>query len=254
MIVDPIAGGRISQLNIDGFDVLVARDADPMSWGCYPMVPFAGRIRKGRFRFGGHDYALPLNLPPHAIHGFGFTTAWEVIGPDTIAFDLAEPWPFPGRVEQRFRLTDSRLSVEMTLQAETRQPATLGWHPWFRRQIDAPNSLRLEFDAAQMFELDDEEIPTGELVEPSPRPWDNCFTGLRRGPTLEWGESLKVTMASNAANWVVFDQPADAICVEPQTGPPGSIGDADVVVEAGAVARAWMTLTWERPLRGNVAR
>ena len=38
---------------------------------CFPLVPFSNRIRDGRFAFGGHTVALPLNQPPqpHALHG-----------------------------------------------------------------------------------------------------------------------------------------------------------------------------------------
>ena len=39
----------------------------PIRWGAYPMAPWAGRIRDGRFTFRGRDVRLPLNLPPHAI-------------------------------------------------------------------------------------------------------------------------------------------------------------------------------------------
>jgi len=46
----------------------------PLAWGSYPMVPWAGRIRHGRFRFDGEEYELPINFGAHAIHGVGFGT------------------------------------------------------------------------------------------------------------------------------------------------------------------------------------
>ena len=49
-----------------------------IAWGSYPMVPWAGRVRDGRFDFQGNSYELPLNLGEHAIHGVGFGLPWRV--------------------------------------------------------------------------------------------------------------------------------------------------------------------------------
>lgn len=72
-VVDIEAGGRLASLIVDGVELLVPRNDDPVMWGCYPMVPFAGRIRDGRFAFDGTTYAMPKNFGDHAMHGFGFT-------------------------------------------------------------------------------------------------------------------------------------------------------------------------------------
>ena len=64
--VDPARGGRVASLRVDDLELLVGPDevgADPILWGCYPMVPWAGRVREGRFRFGDEDHVLPLGLP-----------------------------------------------------------------------------------------------------------------------------------------------------------------------------------------------
>jgi aldose 1-epimerase len=247
LTVDPAAGGRIAALDIFGFEVLVARQADPLQWGCYPMVPFAGRVRHGHFTFDGTAHRLPLNMDPHAIHGFGFTNAWTIASADSISTRLEPPWPFPATVEQRYSLNESALTVEMTLHAETRQPVSMGWHPWFRRDIGTGAPLALSFGAAEMYELDDEMIPTGRLVPPSVGPWDNCFRGLQTGPSLRWGDSLAIEITSPADHWVVFDEPTDALCVEPQTAPPDALNSAAPVVEAGQSATVSMTFRWGSP-------
>ncbi|MGH8027906.1 MAG: aldose epimerase, partial [Pseudoxanthomonas sp.] len=72
--VAPQAGGRIAQIAFEGIEQLIGPDQGDLAmiaWGCYPMVPWAGRIRDGRFNFEGADYQLPLNLGGHAIHGVG---------------------------------------------------------------------------------------------------------------------------------------------------------------------------------------
>src|SRR5688572_13975962 len=100
--VSPADGGRISSLVVRGSELLQTEGDGPMQWGCYPMVPFAGRIRRGQFRFAGRDVQLPLNHPPDAIHGTVFERPWRVDDPAAVSIDLGPSWPFAGRVVQRF--------------------------------------------------------------------------------------------------------------------------------------------------------
>ena len=69
LTIDATDGGRFASLVVDGHELLLTDGAGPIWWGCYPMAPFAGRIRDGRLDFQGHEYQLEQNLPPHAIHG-----------------------------------------------------------------------------------------------------------------------------------------------------------------------------------------
>jgi aldose 1-epimerase len=49
--VSPFHGGRIASFVVDGRELLVTSGDAPFWWGCFPMAPFAGRVRRGRFRF-----------------------------------------------------------------------------------------------------------------------------------------------------------------------------------------------------------
>jgi aldose 1-epimerase len=69
LVVAPERGGRIMALSVDGLDLLVTPDVDDHNFGCFPMAPWTGRIGHGRFDFDGQRYQLPLNNPPHSIHG-----------------------------------------------------------------------------------------------------------------------------------------------------------------------------------------
>ena len=55
----PGDGGRIGSLVVGDHELLVTGDPDRMRWGSYPMAPFAGRIRHGRFTFRGIEHRLP---------------------------------------------------------------------------------------------------------------------------------------------------------------------------------------------------
>ncbi len=263
--VDATAGGRLSALIVEGLPLLFTAPSVSVQWGSYPMVPWAGRIADGRFDFAGSTHQLPLNMPPHAIHGVGFTAPWTVVDGGaaglgdrargtTIALDLPAPWPFGGRAVQRFELTDEALTIELAVTAEVDMPVMLGWHPWFNRHLGRADGSTVEaeltFLARSMYELDRRAIPTGRLVEPSPRPWDNCFTGVEDGPTLRWPGLIGLTLTSSCDHWVVFDRPGHALCVEPQTVAPdafnrGSAAGGAPTLAAGETARAWFRLAWD---------
>ncbi len=250
--MSPADGGRLASFTVGGRELLVTGPSDPMAWGCYPMVPWAGRIRYGRFAFDGRDYQLPLGLPPHAIHGIVFDRPWRVDDATTLSVDLGPPWPFAGRVVQRVTLEPGRLVLTLELHAAERMPATLGWHPWFRRRLDPdsavphgePAEAVLRLDAGSMYVRDADGIPTGALVAPRPGPWDDCFTDLRAAPTLRWPGLLELELRSDASDWVVYTEPAHAICVEPQTGPPDALNLRPLVVEPGRPLEATMEWRW----------
>jgi aldose 1-epimerase len=252
LTVDPRQGGRMASLRIGGQEVLLTEGWGPIRWGCYPMAPFAGRIRDGRFAFRGRDVQLPLNLPPDAIHGTVFERPWEV-GRATedhvvLTTDLGPAWPFRGRVTQSIWLGQGGLDATLRLEAEEPMPASLGWHPWFRRYLGAAaegasHEVDLVVDAASMFERGPDGLPTGSLVPPRQRPWDDAFSGLRTAPIVRWPGALEITISSTADVWVVYDEAVEGVCVEPQTAPPDAINLASATGEEPDVAdpRAPMT-------------
>ncbi|MGH9014154.1 MAG: hypothetical protein ACRDZ1_09505 [Acidimicrobiia bacterium] len=67
LVYSPARGGRLISLTVDGLDLLVTPEVDDHDFGSFPMAPWAGRVRHGRFAFDGHDYELPCNNPQYAI-------------------------------------------------------------------------------------------------------------------------------------------------------------------------------------------
>jgi aldose 1-epimerase len=240
VVLDPASGGRIASLAVDSFELLVTQGRGPLDWGLYPMVPFAGRIRNGRFTFNGRDYQLPINLPPNAIHGTLLERAWSIDddGDSTMTAELTEPWPFAGRVRQTVDLQPDALRVTLEVDADEPMPVTVGWHPWWRGPVE------LTFDAAAMYERDSDGIPTGRRTSPPAGPWDDCFV-LTGSPVMRWPNGLTVTCESTADHWVVFTEPSHAICVEPQTGPPDAVNlGLAAVADPGRPVVAEATWRW----------
>lgn len=243
--IDPSAGGRVAFLRVNGLDLLVGPEADPVRWGCYPMAPWAGRVRNGRFAFGGRTHQLPLRLPPHAIHGTVLDRPWTHEGGGRLSIDLGSGWPFPGRAVQEVTLREGELELRLEVHADTEPfPALFGWHPWFRRRLERGEPADLEFEAGQMYQRDDAGIPTGERVTPGGGPFDDCFTEVRADPVLHWPGALRLTLTSSVDHWVVYDEPAHALCVEPQSGPPDAFNLTPVIVEPGRPLAGRFTLAW----------
>ena len=182
--LDPGRGGRIASLELDGVELLAPRQGgDWLRWGCYPMVPWAGRVRDGRFDFDGQKYQLESDLPPHAIHGVGYRASWESESPRTLHLNLEGLWPFGGWVEQRVDLTDQALALSMSVQATKRMPAMAGWHPCFLRQLSRGDPAELSFNGGYMWQRDDAGIPTGKRV---PVPRDRGTTASAMLQSLRW--------------------------------------------------------------------
>lgn len=254
LAIAPSEGGRIRSLVVGDDELLVTDSPDgPIYWGCYPMAPWAGRIRRGRFRFRGREVELPLGMPPHAIHGVVYDRPWRVVDGGTLAIELAHPWPFRGSVTQRFELSPDRLDVSLELLAIDAMPAVIGWHPWFRREIGGA-SVDVDVGSGWMLPRDPDGIPAGDLAPPAGEPWDDALTALAGPRRLIWPGQLRLELDSTCDWWVTYTVPQHAVCLEPQSAPPDAVNLAGrasrgidlgpAVLEPGDTLRHTMTWRW----------
>lgn len=245
--VRPGHGGRIGGLRVGGVELLRQGDR----FGCFPMVPWCGRIREGRFLNGGTVHQMPLNSPPHAIHGTARDGAWRVArhfaDELVITYDLVDPWPWPARVTQSVALTADTLTLAMSVETYGSSfPAQIGWHPWFNRNLGGEDA-HLAFTPAWQEERGADHLPTGARTDPKPGPWDDCF-GMPGGvdATLTWPGQLELRVTSPEEWVVVYDEQAEAVCVEPQTGPPNGLNTAPRLVTPLEPLEATTIWSWRR--------
>lgn len=249
LVVDiaPSAGGRIAQIAFEQHKWLVGHDEHHqamIAWGSYPMLPWAGRIRHGQFTFDGRRYQLPLNLGEHAIHGAGFCLPWQVDEHSathavlSLRLPQEEHWPFGGTAHQRIEVSNRQLRMTLSLSAgEHPMPATLGWHPWFRK----PDQL--DFHPSHYYPRDHEGIAHLPLTEPPPGPWDDCF--INDKPVVMHRHGQRLRLSSDCDHWVVYDETAHATCIEPQTGPPDAFNlDASLRLAMGTSISSFFVLDW----------
>ncbi|MDN0198254.1 aldose 1-epimerase [Streptomyces sp. S.PNR 29] len=247
LTVLPGNGGRLGGLRVGGVELLRQGDR----YGCFPMVPWCGRIREGRFMDGAVVHQMPLNSPPHAIHGTARDGAWNIARTTAdeavITYDLADPWPYPGRVTQVVGLTEDSVTLTMSVEtSESSFPAQIGWHPWFNRNLGGED-VRIDFSPSWQEERGDDHLPTGNRVDPRPGPWDDCF-GMPGGVdvTLTWPGQLALTVTSPEQWVVVYDEQDAAVCVEPQTGPPNGLNTLPRLVTLLEPLEATTTWSWRR--------
>lgn len=151
----------------------------PYHFGMPLLIP-PGRIRKGQFQFEGTSYQFDQNTAnDNHIHGLHRTQAWCVsdIEEDedgcavTTEFRTEddphwmEQFPIPLKFEMTFRLQEARLTqtLKVTNLGDHRIPFGIGYHTWF--MIDGePERWNLKLPVNSIYELNDELLPSGNLV------------------------------------------------------------------------------------------
>jgi aldose 1-epimerase len=150
-------------------------------------------------------------------------------------------------VEHEIVVGPSHVGMTMQVTATDRAfPVSFGWHPWFRK----PESV--EFRPERMYRRDHDGITVDELVDVPPGPWDDCFVNRSAVLVRIAGRTLRLT--SDCTDWVVYDEPAHATCIEPQTGPPDAFTIAPRILEPGGAHRAWYRIEIDEEPGGHRGR
>lgn len=222
--VDLLRGGRISSVKWKDLEFVLPYRDNPMNWGWFAMVPWAGRIDRGFIAdASGKKFVLPTHWdPPHAEHGYGFISSWESTGPNTSRLEMPAPYA-PGYAEQSIEVSGNTVRWSLNYFANgCTLPAWVGFHPWLPR-IVGDRDIELTFAPEKMLLRREDGIPTGDLVDVPPRPWDDAFFGVRKSPIARWGNIAQLEIASSVPWWVVYDEDPQGICIEPQTAPPDAV-------------------------------
>lgn len=251
---DPLLGGRLTSWVVDGVEVLAGVGADPVENGMYPMAPWAGRLRDNRVTAaqraswgitGAGDYLPAITYSGWAMHGTCLRApldSWEAADTSLRLRQRVPDWP--ATLVTEWNVNGLVATSRLTLEADEPTPALLGWHPWFRRVIDGEEvawSLRGELAVRNG------AFASGEWVRwvDGSRRVDDAFHVPDGRVTITWGGRSLVI--ENSDPWfVVFDERDEALCVEPQNGPPNAFdtplrGDAPV---ARPGSPRTMTTTW----------
>lgn len=231
--VCPEDGARITSLKFGATEFLRTYNPDrrAFQYGCFPMVPFVGRIRGGDIKIGGRNYHLYQNKGENAMHGMAMFDPWKVVEQTAkkvvLTNEIGEPYPFPCKVTQTIELEGNTLKLALSISSSHAElPVDAGWHPWWLKKLsDTDEEMKLTFNADAIEETGSDELPTLRRLKPHDGPWDDCFDfdNSNAAAVMKWGDRHTVTMISNCPALVVFDKQPDATCVNPMSGIPNGV-------------------------------
>ena len=226
---------------------------------CFPMLPFCNRVADARFSYSGRDVQLAPNFPPepHAIHGFGWQSSWDVSRADgkqvVLRFDHdGGRWPWSFTATQSCSLADDGLTIELAVRNRSNEPmpSGLGLHPYFTR----PGTATVTTQAETLCINDNRNLPFTRVTKdplidalnaggPLPSGYDNQISGWTGRAEIAWSGTphrLRLT-TSPAVNRAVVYSPADEpfFCFEPVTHDWNALGVSPARhAERGVVALA----------------
>jgi len=209
----------------------------PHGDGSFIMAPWVNRIRDGRLVSPDGVHDLPMNAPPHAIHGLVRERKWTVKesteSTAELEIELEEPWPYAGRIEYSLSLEGQSLVQTMRLIAGENEirpfPGGVGWHPWFNASLGS-DFVVATADVSAQWTLDNTATADGTLgvtdittrlqngTRFGVREVDGCFLRKPNGTAvLKWPELTFTISGSEEITHFMFFSPEDTLCVEPQT-------------------------------------
>ncbi len=149
---------------------------------------YANRIRGGRFRLDGREYALPVNDGGNHLHGGpgGFhKVAWRAepfrengtvgVRLDYRSPDGEEGYPGTLDISVTYRLADGALVIDYAAESDQPTPVSLTQHTYFNLAADPSRDVlghELQLDAERFTPVDGGLIPTGERAPVAGTPFD----------------------------------------------------------------------------------
>lgn len=236
VVIDPEAGGRLASWRVGDVELLASEGTSPVTYGMYPMAPWAGRIDDDTVTFGGSSWRMPATHDDRALHGRVLTAAMSIVSSSVdhavLECVVSDPWPWVSVVRVIWRLHDRAVEARVEVSSGGGEfPAVVGWHPWFRRDLGVGGPLRWSFPEERgwrMAERGNAYALTGRLLEVSAAdvPFDDAFLVRSRRARLEWAHALTVEVTSSHDWFVVFDERPASVCIEPQSGPPNGVNES----------------------------
>jgi aldose 1-epimerase len=257
LVIDLDDGARATQWRVRGLSLLSDHGPDAVEHGMYPMAPWAGRIRDNRVEWNGGSHELPVTYGSWAIHGTALrerASLVELSQADDharlVVRVIDHPgWPWPMAVDIAWDVRGRTITTTIEVHALAEPfPVVVGWHPWFRRQLEAGDPAEWTLEATDRLERGADHLPTGRLLpfDPDDGPFDDAFLVPSGRAGIRWPDALGMDIESDGRWYVVFDQLPGSVCVEPQSGPPDGLGgavDSEPAVAAPGTPHRMVT-TW----------
>lgn len=252
----PRRGALISELTLtDAGSVLWMPETFEVNSNDWPggglpfLFPFAGRVQQaGRMYF----YKLADKIFPMPLHGFSWSSAWDVLDVQSESARLQlktnsesrQLYPFDFLIVMDVTLKATCLLIDVEIKNlnskshhdQHKMPVAVGWHPYFNL-IDSPTKLKM--DAKKIYPVTKDGMagsPIDAIDYLGEGPWSLPKTELqslilgslseRRADLLRSSNSIRVECAPpDLFNYFVTwsNEPKQFICVEPWMSQPNAI-------------------------------
>jgi aldose 1-epimerase len=218
-------GARLTSLILGGHELILPDDgAGEVWWGGFPMVPFlmvpwTGLLQQPAFHSDNRDSHVPTDCPPRAMHGLLRDVEFAT-GEEGMSAGLPASGPFGGAIAVRAWISEHTLHHSITVRAaDAAMPVTLGWHPWFRRNLAYGGAVEITIpDGAELLEREWDGMPAGAWTRPAPGPYDECFR-TESAVRLTWPGAGTLSIDCDGGFLSIYSGNERGIVVEPQNGP-----------------------------------
>lgn len=226
-------GAYLSSLTLDGRQILLSsRDGRQTHGGACNLLPYAGRIRNGTYRFMGRRYSFPRGEDGNSIHGFARDREFEMsspVGSSAVCYAVIgdDGYPSELNVGIRYDLSPGWFAVryDVSNTGKASAPLVIGSHPYFLtegRWRITPSSPAVRLRLADMYFPDGttEEFDFGRYLNDVPL--DSCFNG--GGSLLLSSERGDLVVSRTGMDYFLVYNGEYAlgrsVAIEPMTGAP----------------------------------
>lgn len=248
LLIDSVSGGRVTQWFIDDLQILGPKGEHPLVGGWYLMAPWAGRIKDNQVSFQNKDYPQKINFQKWAIHGTVAFSEGKIRNQTETSVEIIHEtdsnWPFKMEIVQKWSVTKDYVKSFAKISCASGEfPAELGWHPWFKRQLSKGKPAKFGIEAISQYEKDENFFTLNKTKPIGIPPFDDAFDVPTGKGFIEWPDALRIDFSSDVDTFVIFDEPDDVFCIEPQTGPPDAVNHPRHIVSPGKPLEA--SVKWE---------
>ncbi|BCS93943.1 aldose 1-epimerase [Metallosphaera javensis (ex Sakai et al. 2022)] len=219
-------GAYLRSFRVNGKNVIAEGQERQTRGGMAILLPFANRIKGGRYEWKGKTYTLPVNREGNAIHGLVMDKAFQILSSDErevrLGLQLADRgYPSSLLIEVDYLLKDGLTCVIWVENEGDEAPLVVGTHPYFIVE----GEWEIYPNRAKRCVMKD-KIPTGEMIDFTimQGEYDDCFH-LPGDLTLSSRYS-KIKISKPGMDFVqLYTGIPGSVAVEPMSGAPDAFNN-----------------------------
>jgi Galactose mutarotase and related enzymes len=209
------AGAHVDRILFSGITVIKeSTDGHQTHGGVAPLIPYANRLKDGKYTWDNSTFSFPTGTDGNSIHGFGKDKIWEIVEQHSEKVKLYvsledRAYPFKVSAQMQFILSDTGFAhnIKFTNNGNKSAPLAPGFHPYF----NTGNRWELKFQTSpEKVIKSDEFFPSGNFVQYHKRfskgihSFDTCFKYM--GNVEIRGDELNFLLTPSNANYImVYD-------------------------------------------------